>query len=105
MGHWLEGAQTDGVESWSVFRDRVADAIRRIMEGPSNRRVAVFTSGGPIGFAVHYALKAPDQSFLDLNWRVRNCSVSEFVFDRRRFTLDYFNAIPHLNETALRTYQ
>jgi len=105
MGCWLEGKQTDGVEPWIAFRDRVTGAIRRIMEGPSNRRVAVFTSGGPIGFAVHHALQAPAQSFLDVNWRVRNCSVSEFVFDRQRFTLDYFNAIPHLDEAALRTYR
>jgi broad specificity phosphatase PhoE len=105
MGCWLSGTQNDGVEPWSAFRDRVGGAIRRIMEGPSNRRVVVFTSGGAIGFAVHHALQAPPQSFLDLNWRVRNCSVSEFVFDRRRFTLDCFNSIPHLNEVALWTYR
>jgi broad specificity phosphatase PhoE len=105
MGCWLEGKQDDGVEPWSAFRDRVTSALRRIMKGPASRRVAVFTSGGPIGFAVHYALQAPAQSFLDLNWRVRNCSVSEFVFDPRRFTLDYFNAIPHLDEAVLRTYR
>jgi hypothetical protein len=29
---------------------------------------------------VQTALNAQDQAFLDLNWRVRNCSVSEFVF-------------------------
>lgn len=105
MRCWLEGTQNEGVEPWSAFRDRVGGAIRRIMEGPSNRRVVVFTSGGPIGFAVHHALRAPPQSFLDLNWRVRNCSMSEFTFDRQRFTLDTFNAIPHLDEAALRTYR
>jgi broad specificity phosphatase PhoE len=105
MGRWLEETRDDGVEPWSVFRDRVGGALRRIMEGPASRRVVVFTSGGPIGFAVHHALQAPAQSFLDVNWRVRNCSVSEFIFDRRRFTLDYFNATSHLDEAALRTYR
>jgi len=101
MTDWLEGTITgDGYEPWPTFRDRVSGAIRRIMDGPSSRRVVVFTSGGPIGFAVHFALQAPAKSFLDVNWRVRNGSVSEFVFDRERFTLDSFNGIPHLIEDA-----
>ncbi|MBZ5617507.1 MAG: histidine phosphatase family protein [Acidobacteriia bacterium] len=106
MLRWLEGGTADGVEPWTTFRDRVSGAIRRIMEGPPGRRVAVFTSGGPIGFAVHFALRAPVRSFLDVNWRVRNSSVTEFIFDRERFTLDSFNGIPHLIEdAALRTWR
>jgi len=107
MTDWLEGTITgEGYEPWPAFRDRVSGAIRRIMEGPSSRRVAVFTSGGPIGFAVHYALQSPAKSFLDVNWRVRNTSISEFIFDRERFTLDSFNGTPHLMEdAALRTWR
>ena len=107
MTDWLDGNLTgDGFEPWPAFRDRVTGAIRRFMEGPPSRRVAVFTSGGPIGFAVHFALRAPAKSFLDVNWRVRNGSVSEFIFDRDRFTLDSFNGIPHLMEDpALRTWR
>ncbi len=106
MSSWLEGnAATKDVEPWAAFRDRVSGAIRRIMEGPSGRRVAVFTSGGPIGFAVHSALQSPARSFLDVNWRIRNGSVTEFLFDRERFTLDSFNGVPHLGNPALRTYR
>jgi len=101
MSDWLEGRiEGNGFEPWTAFRDRVTGAIRRIMDGPPGRRVVVFTSGGPIGFAVHFALHAPARSFLDVNWRVRNVSVSEFVFDRDRFSLDSFNGIPHLVEDA-----
>jgi broad specificity phosphatase PhoE len=101
MTDWLEGTLAgNGYEPWTAFRDRVSAAIRRIMDGPSSRRVVVFTSGGPIGFAVHFALQAPAKSFLDVNWRVRNASLSEFIFDRERFTLDSFNGIPHLVEDA-----
>jgi broad specificity phosphatase PhoE len=107
MTDWLEGTiDGDGYEPWPAFRDRMSAAIRRIMDGPASRRVVVFTSGGPIGFAVHFALRAPAKSFLDVNWRVRNASVSEFIFDRERFTLDSFNGIPHLVEdAALRTWR
>jgi broad specificity phosphatase PhoE len=103
---WLEDNITsNGVEPWAAFRGRVSSAIGRLMEGPPGRRVAVFTSGGPIGFAVHFALQAPARSFLDVNWRIRNGSVTEFIFDRERFTLDSFNGIGHLDGTALQTYR
>jgi broad specificity phosphatase PhoE len=106
MSRWLEGTvETNSVESWPAFRSRVWGAIERLMAGPPSRRVAVFTSGGPIGFTVQCALQAPARSFLDLNWRVRNTSITQFVFDRSRLTLDGFNAVPHLDEVSLWTYR
>jgi broad specificity phosphatase PhoE len=106
MTCWLdENCEVEGLEPWPSFRDRLSGAIRRLMAGPSGRRVVVFTSGGPIGFSVHFALQAPPQSFLELNWRVRNGSVTEFIFDRDRFALDSFNAIPHLDDVDLRTFR
>jgi broad specificity phosphatase PhoE len=106
MSRWLEGTvKANGVESWPAFRSRVWGAIQRLMGGPPSRRIAVFTSGGPIGLTVQSSLQAPARSFLDVNWRVRNTSISQFVFDRSRLTLDSFNAIPHLDEVALWTYR
>jgi broad specificity phosphatase PhoE len=103
---WMEGEMTSPhIEPWPAFRDRVTGAIGRVMDGPAGRRVAVFTSGGPIGFTVQLATKAPPQTFLDVNWRVRNLSVSEFLFDRDRLTLDSFNGIGHLEERELWSYR
>jgi broad specificity phosphatase PhoE len=102
MSAWLENTgEVDGVESWPSFRSRVCGAIQRLMTGPPSRRVVVFTSGGPIGLSVQTSLQAPARSFLDVNWRVRNTSITQFVFDHSRLTLDCFNAIPHLDEVAL----
>jgi broad specificity phosphatase PhoE len=106
MSCWLEGSiAVEGVEPWPAFRDRVSGAIAQLMAGFAGRRVVVFTSGGPIGYAVQFAMKAPPRSFLEVNWRVRNTSVTEFVFDRDRFTLDSFNSIAHLDDPAMRTYR
>jgi broad specificity phosphatase PhoE len=97
--------QVDGVESFPAFRERVECGLRRVTERPgSGRRVAVFTSGGVVGAAVRLALAAPDRTALEVNWRVRNCSLTEFVFTAGRFTLDGFNALPHLEDPALWTY-
>ncbi|HTS77262.1 MAG TPA: histidine phosphatase family protein [Bryobacteraceae bacterium] len=103
MEKWMEGL-ANGAEPFAAFRERVLRGLRRIQEGPSNRRVVLFTSGGPIGILVQTALGAPERSFLDVNWRVRNCSITEFVFSRDRLSLDCFNAIPHLCE-ALRSFR
>ena len=104
--HWATTTtEVAGVESFPAFRQRVQRCLRRVMEGKrSGRRVAVFTSGGVIGTAVRLALDAPNRMALELNWRVRNSSLTEFVFTKDRFNLDSFNAIPHLEDSELWTY-
>jgi len=104
---WLCGEfEVEGVESWRSFQSRVRAAIKRITSAEGRgRRVAVFTSGGVIGLAVQNVLNAPERSALEINWRVRNCSLTEFTFSRDRMSLDSFNAIPHLDDPALQTYR
>jgi broad specificity phosphatase PhoE len=104
--HWATAASpAAGLEGFAEFRERVGRGLRRLTEVQgSGRRVAAFTSGGVIGTAVRLALDAPDRTALEVNWRVRNSSLSEFVFTTGRFTLDSFNALPHLEDPALWTY-
>jgi broad specificity phosphatase PhoE len=104
---WLGGElEVEGVESWRSFQSRARAAMKRIISAEGRgRRVAVFTSGGVIGLAVQNVLNAPDRAALEINWRVRNCSLTEFTFSRDRLSLDSFNTIPHLDDPALRTYR
>jgi broad specificity phosphatase PhoE len=104
---WLNGElEVEGVESWQDFKTRVRLALKQILEVEgSGRRVVAFTSGGVIGTSVQMALNAPDQQALQLNWRVRNCSLTEFTFGKDRISLDMFNAIPHLTDVGLQTYR
>ncbi len=107
MLRWITGElDSPQVESWRDFRERVGRGLLRVTSGQSRgRRVAAFTSGGPIGVAVQMALHAPDKTGLELNWRVRNCSLTEFLFTGGRLSLDSFNAIPHLDDPALWTFR
>lgn len=108
MSRWITGElDSSEVESWRAFRERVGRGLQHITGGAarSGRRVVVFTSGGPIGVAVQIALNAPDRTGLEVNWRVRNCSLTEFVFSGERLSLDTFNAIPHLDDPGLRTFR
>jgi broad specificity phosphatase PhoE len=104
---WVRGeVSSPAVESFESFHSRVRSGLERITtrEG-SGRRVAVFTSGGPTSVAVQLASRAPQAMVMEFNWRVRNCSLTEIVFSRDRFTLDVFNTLPHLDDTRMWTYR
>jgi broad specificity phosphatase PhoE len=102
---WLAAEQHATVETWGAFRSRVLRGLRRLQDGGSNRSVVLFTSGGPISVLVQSAIGAPERSFLEVNWRVRNCSISEFTFSKDRLSLDSFNSLPHLETAELRTFR
>ena len=105
--HWL-GTDTvmEGLESWVNFRDRVQRGLHNIVNRPGQgRRVVAFTSGGFIGTAMQLLLGAPNRVALELNWRIRNAAVTEFVFSGQRITLDVFNSVAHFAEPELVTYR
>jgi len=104
MPQWIAGTlEAPGLETWQAFRERVERGFRGILEADRpSRRVVVFTSGGPIGVAVQTVVGAKEPMAMELNWRIRNCSLTEFVFTRSRISLDTFNATPHLEEVTFR---
>ena len=102
---WIEAESHPTVETWLAFRERVLRGLRRLQDGPSNRNVVLFTSGGPISVLVQAAIAGHPRSFLEVNWRVKNCSITEFTFSRERLSLDSFNALPHLERAELRTFR
>jgi len=102
MRQWIAG-ELQGIESWVQFRERVTSGLLAIIRAKKpSRKVVVFTSGGPIGIAVQTALHAPEAMAIEVNWRVRNCSLTEFLFTQDRVSLDVFNATPHLEEVTFR---
>lgn len=107
MLHWLAaGDACDGVESWPSFQSRVQRGLKAITDSADRgRHVVTFSSGGFIGTAVQLVLGAPHQTALDINWRIRNSAVTEFVFNRERISLDTFNSTAHLADPAMMTYR
>lgn len=104
---WLRGElSAEGVEPFASFHDRVRLARGTILEAPGSRQVAVFTSGGPIGICVQLALEAPTHIAVNLHWRIKNGSFTEFLFSSAgRLSLDSFNAVPHLDQAELQSYR
>ncbi|MFN7927009.1 MAG: histidine phosphatase family protein [Blastocatellia bacterium] len=104
---WVRGEiLASHVESFRDFHARVQRGLQRIQqESASGSRVAVFSSGGAISVSVQLATRAHEEMVLDFNWRVRNAALNEFVFSKDRFSLDSFNAIPHLDDPQFHTYR
>jgi broad specificity phosphatase PhoE len=101
---WLRGeVSAPGVESWLEFRARVRYALALVRAEARGQRIVAFTSAGPVASAVQLALGADDDTTLSLAFRVRNSSISEFVFSGERFSLASFNETPHLPDAALVT--
>ncbi len=98
MLHWLTAPVGQaGPETWRGFQERVQGFVRRVMEEQGRgRRVAVFSSGGPISAVMRMALSLEDEVALRLTWQIRNSSVSVFKYDQHRLTLHSFNSVSHL---------
>jgi broad specificity phosphatase PhoE len=103
---WRAGELTDpAVESWRDFCTRVDAGIDRVLDGGSGRRVAIITSGGVIGRTLQRVLRAPDDTALALNWRVKNASLTQLTFSGRRVSLDTFNVTAHLHRAGLDSFR
>jgi len=108
---WLEGKiARPGVQSWLAFQDRVNRGITRAValdatETRQSRRIAVFSSVGPISVAFQRATGCSDHSAIATGWRLRNSSLTQAMFSGERFTLDCFNSISHLNDPSDWTFR
>jgi broad specificity phosphatase PhoE len=106
MAKWVrDEIAAPGVESFSTFHQRVREAREAITRDSASRRVGVFTSGGPIGACVQEVMRSPSLVAMEINWRVRNTSITELLYSRDRISLDVFNAVPHLVDPALLSFR
>lgn len=107
IGKWVDGKiPSNSIEPWRDFSSRVNSGITAFLAaGAQSERVAIFTSGGPIGLAVQRALDLSPQNALRVSWMAQNCSFSEFLYSSDRFTLSSFNSVPHLDGPSLQTYR
>lgn len=107
ISKWVAGEITArGVESWNDFCLRVGRGLAQItLDTPPSATAIVFTSAGPIGAAMRRALHLSAEDALQMTWMSRNASFSEFLTSGERFTLNTFNAHPHLDGDGLLTYR
>jgi broad specificity phosphatase PhoE len=107
---WISGRHVlSGVETWKAFTRRVRSGVRKVMDqNGAKKRIAVFTSGGPLSAVTQMALGLSDEETIRLSWQIRNASVSTFKYNAERITLSSFNSAAHLeleSDPSLMTYR
>lgn len=98
LGHWMAGRiESDGLDSWSSFRERVWGVFDAACESDAKRTLVV-TSGGPIATILARILRLDHTAICELNMQIRNTSTSRILHNRQTFALDSFNDVAHLQQ-------
>lgn len=104
MTAWMAGETTPlGMPSWVDFKLGVTSALDHVRSHCSGD-VLLVSSGGPIATAVGQVLGCDAATVVELNLRIRNSAVTEFVTTPKRHMLLCFNHLPHLDAAERRAW-
>ncbi|MEO8249358.1 MAG: histidine phosphatase family protein [Burkholderiales bacterium] len=94
---WMDGsAAPTRMPSYRDFVHGVTSALDHVRKEHSGN-VLMVSSGGPISTAVGHVLGTSAETTIELNLRIRNSALTEFVFNPKRHMLLSFNHLPHLD--------
>ena len=103
LTQWMNGVVSPvGMPSYVDFQQGVVsvlDHVRKSHVEKSSEKtgnVLIVSSGGPISTAVGHILGTTPETTIELNLRIRNCSITEFAFTPKRHMLVTYNTLPHL---------
>jgi broad specificity phosphatase PhoE len=98
---WMQGRTAPaGLASHADFTAGVAAALARARE-QADAEVLIVSSGGPISVAVGLVLGLGPEAIVELNLRLRNSAVTEFVANPKRHSLLRFKSLPQLHNRGL----
>lgn len=102
LAAWMRGAEVPTGPAFAAFQTGVQQALEAIRQAASGSAdVLVVSSGGPISVAIGCLLGLGPEATIDLNMRIRNSALTEWVIGPRRYELLSFNGLPHLADPAL----
>ena len=97
LAHWMSGqGEPAGMPAYADFRAGIAAVLDHVRTQCTGN-VLLVSSGGPISTAVGMVLGTAPETTIDLNMRIRNSAVTEFVFTPSRHVLMTYNTLPHLD--------
>ncbi len=98
LAQWMAGTVSpEGMPEYTDFVHGVSSALDHVRAHHAGQQVLMVTSGGPISTAVGHVLGLSPDATIELNMRIRNSAVTEFVFSPKRHTLLTYNTLPHLD--------
>jgi broad specificity phosphatase PhoE len=110
LTQWMNGVVSPaGMPSYVDFQQGVVSALDHVRKtytadkasaktGNKSGNILIVSSGGPISTAVGHILGTTPETTIELNLRIRNCSITEFAFTPKRHMLVTYNTLPHLEE-------
>ena len=110
MTRWITGEYNAGnIPTWDEFTRRVKQGVEALMtRHGANKRLVVFTSGGPISVTVQIALGLSDKKTLEISWQLLNASITRIKYNSHGMMLSGFNEVTHLElegDEGLITYR
>jgi broad specificity phosphatase PhoE len=100
LTQWMNGVVSPlGMPSYDDFVKGVTSALDQVRQHHTGN-VLMVTSGGPISTAIGHLLGTTPETTIELNFRIRNSSVSELTYNPKRQMLVTYNTLPHLDEAA-----
>jgi broad specificity phosphatase PhoE len=97
LRQWMDGVVSPhGMPSYPDFVRGVTSALDHVRQNHDGN-VLIVSSGGPISTAVGHLLGTTPETTIELNFRIRNSSVTEFTFTPKRHMLVTYNTLPHLD--------
>jgi len=98
MTRWITGKyKAGGIPRWDDFTRRVRQGIEELAARHGvDKRLVVFTSGGPISVAVQIALGLSNKKALEISWQLLNASITRIKYNSHGMMLAGFNEVAHL---------
>ncbi len=95
---WVSGdVQVPGLVSWEEYSSCVQEGIQGIMQSHGKgKKIAVFSSGGPISATIQKALSLSNTASIQVGWQIINSSVTRFKFTNDQIMMMSFNDHAHL---------
>jgi len=96
---WIRGEiRVNGTEPWSEFKTNALFALSQIRSNThKNQRSLVVSSGGTIAAMLSSVLKMHDMiEVAQLNYLIRNASITKLTLNKDRISLLSFNEVTHL---------
>lgn len=98
LTQWMSGATHPiGMPDYPSFVQGVVGALDHVRTSNCSN-VLIVSSGGPISTAVGHLLGTSAEKTIELNFHIRNTSITEFSFNPKRHALLSFNHLPHLDD-------
>ncbi len=105
LAQWMAGTVSpQGMPDHTGFVHGITSALDHVRTHHTGQRVLMVTSGGPIATAVGHVLGLSPDATIELNMRIRNSAVTEFVFNPKRHHLLSYNTLAHLDGGEFRDW-